>query len=754
MKLLVAVGVLFVACSLYAVTVTSAPYNALGDGQVAVDCSMTASSAVLSCASAHFASGDVGKAIGVYDTGPTTNGFLQPLSTTIASFSDSQHVTLTASATTTASPSSRVIWGTDNTAAIQSAVDAQAGMSGGTVTFPAGMYLVRSVELPCSTIGTFSGHSCTAVYNNITLSGASAVTTILENWDITVNNSNTGGGGGILSDRVGVVNLGRWTQNSSPNNPLSGILLTGLTINQVKNPTSNGAKGISSGDTTNIEIANFALSGPSYEGVFPDGNSTYWKIHDGTVSNVGFGGPGYSNTTSGINLNSYLSSVYNMTITNCAQGIEMGSSNNQIYNNTFIGPPNLAFNGLPLSIDGGWQNSITGNVFMNWHSGIVTGGLAGISTQWTITGNTFYNVLTGFELTSGQSTNGYTPPPGIIVPPPYGNSTFSNNSFFYTDVAPASPLTFPIRVGVNSLESWTVSDNTIQHTCGGSACTIPVGVIFFGSGFGGGLKWTPSTPITGSTVTLGIVRPNIDNGYYYSSNANCTTGTTEPAWPTSAGTLADNTCTWAFAGKYPRVTINGLSVSAPPGATKAGNDVAFQPGTNRRALTINSITASYSFQVAIPGEPITYQFETDAPLSEIIPAGDIYSDTLHYASSLPTGGVYELAAWLLNGGSNWQVTRAGYAAPAWTGTFAYTFGYFVVPSTSNGYAYMETVASGCTSGSSSPAFPTTVGNTVSDGTCTWVNAGPAVQFTSTGASPTGGSVQRGATTLRGNATKQ
>jgi hypothetical protein len=769
MKLLFPGGVLFAAYCLHAVTVTSAPYNAVGDGQVAVDCSITASSAVLSCARAHFASGDVGKVIAVYDAGPTTNTFLQPLSTTIIGFTDSQHVTLTASATTSASPSSRVVWGTDNTAAIQSAIDAQAEMSGGTVTFPAGMYLVRSVELPCSTIGTFGGHSCTAVYNNITLSGASAATTILENWDITVNNSNTGGGGGILNDRVGVVNLGRWASVTSPNNALSGILVIGITINQVKDPTSNGAKGLSSGDTTNIELSNFALSGPSYEGVFPDGNSIHWLIHDGTVSNAGFGGPGYASTTSCINLSANLSSVYNMTISNCGQGIEMNPSGEQIYNNVFIGPPNFGYGASPMNIDGGWQNSITGNLFINWAGGFVTGGVVGISTQWTITGNTFYNVLSGVSLTGGQEINQYVVPPGITVPPPHGSSVFSNNTFVFTDAAPASPVSYPLSIRSGSLESWTVNNNSIRHVtqvcsvtgvactshtqCTSNICSIPVGAMAFGVS-GGGFKWTPSTAITGSTVTLGVVRPNIDNGFYYSSTANCTTGTSEPVWPVSTGTVADNTCTWSFAGAYPRAIIGGLSVSGPAGATNFGNDVALGQGSNRRALTINSIQSNYLLQVAIPGGVTATQFKNDAPLSEIIPAGDIYSDTLHYGSGLPTGGVYALAAWLLNGGSNWKVTRAGYAAPVWTGTFVYTFGYFVVPVVDNGFAYMETVASGCTSGSSSPAFPTTVGNTVSDGTCTWVNAGPAVQFTSTGASPTGGSVQRGATTLRGNATKQ
>ena len=78
-------------------------HGALGDGQIAIDCYMAFGSAVLNCATNHFTSADVGKVIAVYENGSTTNGFLQPLSTTIASFQSGTQVTLsvTASNTTT-----------------------------------------------------------------------------------------------------------------------------------------------------------------------------------------------------------------------------------------------------------------------------------------------------------------------------------------------------------------------------------------------------------------------------------------------------------------------------------------------------------------------------------------------------------------------------------------------------------------------------------------------------------------------------
>jgi hypothetical protein len=73
-------------------------FGAVSDGQVALDCSMTAGSAVVNCASSHFAAGDVGKVSAAYDNGPTTSGFVQPLSTTIASFQSATQITLSATA--------------------------------------------------------------------------------------------------------------------------------------------------------------------------------------------------------------------------------------------------------------------------------------------------------------------------------------------------------------------------------------------------------------------------------------------------------------------------------------------------------------------------------------------------------------------------------------------------------------------------------------------------------------------------------
>ena len=103
----------------YQFNVTS--YGAKGDGKIVADGAMTSGSASLACTtSSPFASSDVGKAIMVKGAGPSG---VTTLVTTITGFTDSGHVTLSASASTTVSGAT-VLWGTDDTTAFQNAVNA------------------------------------------------------------------------------------------------------------------------------------------------------------------------------------------------------------------------------------------------------------------------------------------------------------------------------------------------------------------------------------------------------------------------------------------------------------------------------------------------------------------------------------------------------------------------------------------------------------------------------------------------------
>jgi hypothetical protein len=155
-------------------------YGAVGDGKIlgggGAGCSIAGGTATLTCPSGTFASGDVGKAINISEAGTATgctaghpNGKC-PFKTTILSYTDSAHVTLAASVTSTVS-NTPIMFGTNNRAAIQAAIDFASnsqtsqfdvyiphalgqGTAGGTVE--PGCYLIDgTIKLPNSSQNQF-----------------------------------------------------------------------------------------------------------------------------------------------------------------------------------------------------------------------------------------------------------------------------------------------------------------------------------------------------------------------------------------------------------------------------------------------------------------------------------------------------------------------------------------------------------------------------------------------------------------------
>lgn len=107
----------------YTFDVTNAAYGAKGDGQFVLDGAMTtASPTILTSASGKFAAGDVGKIIMVKNAGAAG---VQTLVTTIASYQSPTQVTLTSgNASGSNQTGMLVMWATDDTVAIQAAVNA------------------------------------------------------------------------------------------------------------------------------------------------------------------------------------------------------------------------------------------------------------------------------------------------------------------------------------------------------------------------------------------------------------------------------------------------------------------------------------------------------------------------------------------------------------------------------------------------------------------------------------------------------
>lgn len=110
------------------------PFGAKGDGRTLAGCSIAAGSAALTCAPG-FTAADASKLLVVPGAGPAG----ADLSTTVLSYNSAAEVTLAARAAA-AVRGKTVTYATNDTAAIQSAVNAAGAAGGGVVSLPGGLY--------------------------------------------------------------------------------------------------------------------------------------------------------------------------------------------------------------------------------------------------------------------------------------------------------------------------------------------------------------------------------------------------------------------------------------------------------------------------------------------------------------------------------------------------------------------------------------------------------------------------------------
>ena len=147
-------------------SVVEAPFRARADMKMLSEVAIEGGSKRLTSASAAFAKSDVGKAVviaSVADTGIV-------LSTTVAAVTDSKNAVLATAAPKSVSRA-QVAYGTNNTVAFQSALDAVREAKGGVVNVPSGAYLLLGTltiprfvilhgdsMLPSSLIGALPGN--------------------------------------------------------------------------------------------------------------------------------------------------------------------------------------------------------------------------------------------------------------------------------------------------------------------------------------------------------------------------------------------------------------------------------------------------------------------------------------------------------------------------------------------------------------------------------------------------------------------
>ncbi len=124
-------------------------YGAVGDCELISNGSITNGTNTLTTTSTLFVSADVGKSITVVGAGPTGSN----LNTTISGFTSSSSIVLTTTAGTTAT-TTQIVYGTDNTVAINAAATAALSF-GGILIFPAGknFFFTDTIIIQCDVNG-------------------------------------------------------------------------------------------------------------------------------------------------------------------------------------------------------------------------------------------------------------------------------------------------------------------------------------------------------------------------------------------------------------------------------------------------------------------------------------------------------------------------------------------------------------------------------------------------------------------------
>jgi hypothetical protein len=592
--------------------------GARGDGRVATDCAIAALSATLTCARDRFLPSDAGKVIAVYGAGAfyAPHG-AQPLSTRIAAVGSARVVTLANDAVTSVSPSSRVVWGTDDTAALQAALDSiagagQAGDPGGVLDIPAGHYLVQGLQLPCSRLGAFQRGMCIATYNRIWIRGQGANRTTLENWD-------------VATPHEALVTLGTraatpWhaSQLGERNARLANIAITHVELRQVAHATAVRTT-IHGSATEDVWLFNTRGSGHSYECYVMGGgeNSTRWRVHYNEMSDCGFGGPAYPFSTSALNLNGMDWTASHNLVTSSGQAVEMGSRRGTLSDNVFVVPARGVGVNVGSSVAGIWSNTIARNRILG--GGITVSNAIGTAHSTRILDNVIVNG--SIQIASGQERNSVVESEADATI--HGTSRISGNRITY-DIYNAS---MAIQIGTQAygtqagLESVNVDGNRVEYrkthvvrfrglANQGLECVddrTPGGLCLLSSGFlavgaYGGAMWTPlaAYAIDADPAIYSkhhYVVPPVGNGYLYVNITGGTSGSSPPLFPTTIGaTVRDGSVTWRNYGPVPSVVAYGNILRGPAGAVSGGRDFSHW-GSAPGRLTIGPVDANFDWVV-------------------------------------------------------------------------------------------------------------------------------------------------------------
>ncbi len=710
-------------------------------------CSMTSGSATLTCTDAPFLSTDMGKVIAVYGAGPTTSGYVQPLSTTISAYTSATTVTLAASASNAVTDSQRVVWGHDDTTADQTAITAACAAGAGMVYVPAGRSLTTGIQVTCSNVG---------------ITGAGMGISALENWNIAATPKGSA--------------LVYFYPPSNVDQGLKGSYLGNLELRQVQYPTN--VEQLFTFNQTFEALAEYIRGiGYSHECAIDGGGAhNYGDVMQNSIMGpCGNGGPAYGLTTAGINYNGANVSVHDNTVSMSGQAIEYGGQGGTFEQNHLNGG-NVAqtsavgqycFN-LGSTGAGVFNVTFENNDCTLFSSAVHGGNSIGTMDRIYIDSNTFTD-SGGVSVAGGLDTNSipcsaYSP--GVLCQNDtivHGVSTIKNNTLISNTVPTSIQMDNANGLSLSaSRESFDVEGNLHQvnynWSSAGAAHIDIAGTIKI---------WKPSTAYTADSN--GYAYPTVLNGYVYQANAAGTTGTTEPTWPlTIGGTVTDGSVTWTNAGAQPSWIIKNETFVMPSGYTDSsclstGGCTIVLDNPSREQISMTNVSGNYPWHIYL--RTGNGRGSISGSYTETIPANSPYGDSSRYYNPLPSlymGLTYtsrmatyfplgaQILATTTSGNIAQVVTTAGWNAAAWIASNAYNAYSYVQAPTDNGHFYRNLAA--CTSGGWAPKFPISSGAIVIDNTCTWQESGPDAVFAPLASSPSTEAVGNITITPGGDAT--
>ena len=434
---------------------------------------------------------DVGKQIAVEGAGAAVVGHwevpytLPHRATVVAVAADGKSLTMSAPAATAVNPSPRVVWGHDDTAAIQAALDAAAEGTDKTVIFPsgAGAFLVNQVTLNGS--ASAGGRD----YSGIILLGQGPDRTSLEAFD---PHYNVGGvWRGVLC--VGDID---WRPERPDDRRVEGLSVTGIEFRAARNALLP-AKSVYLSAAEGVVFRHCRFVNPSYEALYPGGGefTRFLVVEDCEALDSGRGGPAYSGTTSGFNLNSSDVSATRCVARGCGQGFEIGGRRVSVQNSEAHAPPgNPQVIAFQVGSTGSGVDDVSVRHCRTYDCDVALVAANGIGTLARVTFER--NIVRNGQVVFGGAENANT----VLMyasprPASHGPHVVRDNLFEFTTERDLTAVLCAVEGG---RPHWgyfdlAVEENTLRYA--GQACYRKPALVLTGpvgghTGLGGNVRWS------------------------------------------------------------------------------------------------------------------------------------------------------------------------------------------------------------------------------------------------------------------------